>query len=94
LFIGGCFLLLLNGQVFTNAIVFLGFAVTSSVLWLPIIFRSKHNDHRRIAAWIFLGHLAVMIAFATGLPDKYDWQQKFNNAGNELREPGRNSVNE
>ena len=89
LFIGSCFLLLLNGQVFTTSLVFLGFISISSVLWLPRVLRAKHKDHQRLAFYVLLGHAIVMIVFAVGMPDKYRRQQEFNSKVDEMRERAR-----
>ena len=86
LFVGVIFLLLLNGQVFTNGIVFLGCAVLSATLWVPHLFPSPRNEHARLAFYILLAHLVLIATFASSLPSRYRWQQGFNDTINELRE--------
>ena len=85
LFIGVVFLLLLDGQVFTNALVFLGLCTISSVLWLPLRVPTACKQHRRWVFYVLLGHLLVIIAFATGLRDRYHRQKTFNAAAERLR---------
>lgn len=79
LIIGGFFLLLLNGQVFTNSLVFLACVVASGAFWLRFIVRAGQIDQQRLAFYALLIHAVFMIAFATGLPAKHRWQQGFNN---------------
>jgi hypothetical protein len=78
LVIGVAFLLLLNGQVFTNTIVFLAFCAASVLLWIRLLFPADRNHHRRLAVVVVLGHLLIMLAFVPGLPGKYESQKKFN----------------
>ena len=84
LFVGVVFLLLLNGQVFTNAVVFLGLCTISSLLWLPLRVPTPCKQYRRWEFYVLLGHLLVIIAFATGLRDRYHRQKTFNAAAEKL----------
>jgi hypothetical protein len=88
LVIGVCFLLLLNGQFFTNTLVFLGLVVLSTILWAPVLVRARQNDYRRLALYVIFGHLVLIVFFATGLPEYHRRQQRFNNMRNELRQGG------
>jgi hypothetical protein len=95
LFMGCCFLLLLNGQVFTNALIFLGFGAVSGLLWCRLVLGTKHQGYQRLAFGVIVGHIVVMTALMIGLPAKYRWQQEFNNKVNELRvRTGGKSIND
>ena len=83
---GMLFLLLLNGQVFTNALVFLACVFLSGLLWVRLLVRSVVDERRHLALKAVILHLMVLVGFSTGLPKKYRWQQRFNNSVNELRE--------
>ena len=90
---GVFFLLLLNGQHFTNGLVFLGAIVVSGVLWTRYFVRS--NNRHRLATYALLFHLVIAVAVTTVLPKRYRRQQQFNNRINELRERGSsNSLSE
>lgn len=89
LFLGACNQLLLNGQVFTNTVVFLVFVAISAVLWLPILVRSQDEDHRRIALYVLFAHAVIFVLFATGLPELKRAQQRGNQIRQELRQRGR-----
>lgn len=89
LFIGVCNLLLLNGQVFTNTVVFLVFVAISAVLWLPILVRFQDEDHRRIALYVLFAHAVLVVFFATGLPELKRSQERRNEMREELRQRGR-----
>lgn len=78
IFIGLLFLCLLNGQVFTNRIVFLGCVTASTLLWGCFINRSLAPDHERSARLIVIIHGLILGAFSSGLSDLYHWQQRFN----------------
>jgi hypothetical protein len=84
--IGGCFLLLLNGQVFTNTLIFLGFALASSSTWLRAAIRSQQSRNQRLAFYVLFGHVFFIIVFAADMPDKYHWQQRFNEKTRDARE--------
>ena len=86
LLIGICNLLLLNGQFFTNTVVFLAFVTLSAITWLPVLLRSKVEDHRRIALYVLFAHAVVVLFFATGLPDDYRRQHEFNKRRDGLRQ--------
>ena len=86
LFIGVCNLLLLDGQFFTNTFVFLGFLTLSAIVWLPVLIRSKEGSRRRIALYVLFSHALLVVLFATGLPECYRRQQKFNEMRNQLRQ--------
>jgi hypothetical protein len=79
--IGGCFLSLLNGQVFTNTLVFISCTALSATLWIPFATRSKERQRRLVGCLIIFGHLALIALFATNLPEKYRWQQRFQQRG-------------
>lgn len=83
--IGGCFLLLLNGQVFTNTLVFLACAAVSALLCLPTLLTPRSPDRRRLAFYVVIGHVAVILAIAVGLPGLHQKQQRFNDTRNELQ---------
>lgn len=89
LFVGGCFLLLMNGQVFTNTLVFLAFTATSAMMWTQYAFRSRQESSGRVDMYVLLAHVIVLIAFAIGLPGKYRWQQEFNTRANDAIERAR-----
>jgi hypothetical protein len=78
LLIGACFLLLLNGQVFTNTLVFLGLCAASALLWIRFVSRSERNRLRRLAWYVVFGHIVLIVALVPGLRHKYAWQKGFN----------------
>ncbi len=82
--IGGCFLLLLNGQVFTNALIFLGFATASGLLWIRYVVRRGEDATSRFGERVLLAHFVVLIAVVVGLPEKYRWQTAFNRKVNNV----------
>lgn len=93
--IAGCvFLLLLNGQVFTNTLIFLGFVATSGLVWLRFLGRPADKDSRRLAFIVIFAHLCVIVAFARDLPVKYRWQDKFNIRAAERRAGARQMENQ
>lgn len=75
---GILFLLLLNGQVFTNALVFLALWTASLAVWAPAAIRRRAGRRRRLAVYVILGHLAFMLAIGVSLPRRYRWQKAFN----------------
>jgi hypothetical protein len=84
--VGVCFLLLLDGQFFRNALVFLGCIVLSLGLWLWFAIRSADSDHRRIAIYVILGHAGIVIWACGSLPAAYEGQLKFNNTRERIRQ--------
>ncbi len=86
LFVGVCVLLLLNGQFFTNTLAFLGFVAVSTVIWIPLLVRSKDDDHRRIALYVIFAHLVLFIFFASAVPELRQRQQRMNDMRDQLRE--------
>ncbi len=78
LFVGTCFLLLLNGQHFTNRLIFLGSVAASTLLW----YRYRVRNHSRApnaGRFALLIHLILLVTFAATLPDAYSRQNGFNN---------------
>lgn len=78
IFIGFSFLCLLNGQVFTNQLVFLGCVAASCVLWIRFIKRSPDPGIELGVLLILMIHVMILVSFSKGLPDLYRWQQRFN----------------
>lgn len=78
LLVGTCFLLLLNGQHFTNRIVFLASVAASALLWIRYRTRAYSYDSNA-GKFALVIHLILLIAFAATLPDAYWGQQDFNN---------------
>ena len=76
--VGVAFLLLLNGQVFTNALVFLGFCTASLVAWIPLVVRSENRGQRRLAFYVIVFHVVLVLGTAPSLPRRYEWQKSFN----------------
>ncbi len=73
-----CFLLL-NGQHFTNRMIFLAFVAASGLLWLRFHLRNRTRD-ADAGRFALLVHVVVFLAVAATLPNAYERQQKFNNA--------------
>jgi uncharacterized membrane protein YjjP (DUF1212 family) len=92
LFIGGCFLLLVNGQVFTNTLIFLGFGAVSGIMWIRYVVLASKSAGARLGLYVLLAHVVVLIAFAAGLPGKYRWQQEFNRKVNDAIERTRQAA--
>ena len=89
LFVGTCFLLLLNGQHFTNRLIFLGFVAVSAFLW----YRHRARNHSRdpnAGRFALLIHLILLVAFAATLPDAYSRQNGFNNASKRIKTQSQN----
>lgn len=84
LFVGTCFLLLLNGQHFTNRLIFIGFVAASAFQWYRYrtLVHARDSDVGRFALLI---HLILLLALAATLPDAYSRQNDFNNAIERLR---------
>ncbi|MEM7316662.1 MAG: hypothetical protein AAF497_26310, partial [Planctomycetota bacterium] len=79
LFVGTCFLLLLNGQHFTNRLIFLGFVAASALLWYRHRGRNRSRNPNA-GRFALLIHVILLVAFAATLPDAYSRQNGFNNA--------------
>lgn len=84
LLVGALFLLLLNGQHFTNRLIFLGFVAASAFLWyrFRVRARSQAPNAGRLALIV---HLILLVAFAATLPDAYSRQSSFNNTIERLK---------
>jgi cell division protein FtsW (lipid II flippase) len=92
LFIGGCCLLLLNGQFFSNTLVFLGFTAVIAMIWIRYVVRSWKNTRTWLGIFLLLAHVVVMIAYAARLPADYRRQQEFNRKMNDAIERVRQIV--
>jgi membrane-bound metal-dependent hydrolase YbcI (DUF457 family) len=80
--IGTTFLLLLNGQEFTNSMVFLVCWITSLGIWLT----RRAQRPRKIGMVLLIGLHVVMIAFVvSGLRACYERQMKFNQRMNQMQ---------
>ena len=77
-------LLLLNGQHFTNTLIFLGCVVISGLLWTRFYFSSK-NDTQQSGRVAVLFHVVIIFAGAVTLPKCYHAQMKFNNMANSAK---------
>jgi hypothetical protein len=75
-FVGTCFLLLLDGQVFTNGLYCLGFLLASALLWAP-----DWRKHRLALLIHGLAFAALLIA----LPELHGQQKAFNDKVKEVR---------
>ena len=84
LLVGACFLLLMNGQHFTNRLIFLGFVSASGLLWLRFRVKSRSRDPNA-GRFALLIHLILLVAFAATLPDAYSRQSGFNNVINQFK---------
>ncbi len=73
LFLAVCFLLLLNGQTFTNHLVAIMFCAASALLWVPLA-----TKNRPLALWAVLVHVLVIALIAAQLPESYHFQAKVN----------------
>jgi hypothetical protein len=92
LFTGGCFLLLLNGQLFTNTLIFLGFAAVSGMMWIRYVLRAGKNAGTRLGVYVLLAHVVVLIVLMAGLPGKYRRKQEFNRRMNDAIELARQAA--
>jgi hypothetical protein len=80
--IGTFFLLLLNGQVFTNSLIFLFCWITSLGIWLT----RPNQKPRKIGAVLLIAlHLLLIGYVLLGLRASYEWQTKFNQRINQMR---------
>ncbi|MFO0914068.1 MAG: hypothetical protein U0795_14005 [Pirellulales bacterium] len=84
--IGVVFLLLLNGQIFTNAVVFLCLCLMSCLLWISVGAQLPQRGDRRIVRYVVLGHIAIIVAVSLTLPGRYQWQAGFNARVEQLRD--------
>jgi hypothetical protein len=74
LLVGTGFFLLLDGQVFTNSLIFLGCWGASLAIWL-----SRRKKPRGIGTlFVILLHMAIIGLVLLCLPENYRWQQRFN----------------
>lgn len=83
--VGVVFLLLLNGRVFTNTVLFLACVGGSASLWLRALACSRSGAQRRLPILMLLLHVAVMAAFTSELPEAHRRQQRFNEKRQDLR---------
>ena len=79
LFAGTLFLLLMNGQHFTNRVIFLGFVAASTFLWYRFRVRAR-SQNPKAGRFALIVHLILLAAFAATLPDAYSQQTSFNKA--------------
>jgi hypothetical protein len=86
---GVFFLLLLDGQVFTNTLVFLWLCTASCLVWVGMLPVLRGKDRERLATYVILAHVVLIAAFSLTLPAKSAWQRGFNNRARETREPTR-----
>jgi hypothetical protein len=84
LFIGFSFLLLVNGQVFTNRIWFLGFLAPSGLLWVR-----RWRESRRLTLSVLLLHAILMLAIIASLPGRFREQNRFNEKMEEFQTKSR-----
>ena len=81
--VGGLLLLLLNGQVYTNAVVCLALWTVSVLFWLPL---ARPSDPKsREARLVIMLHLVLMIVVASTLSSSYAAQQRFNQSMDRIR---------
>jgi len=84
----GCVcMLLLNGQTFTNALVFLALATLSLLIWISILASSRRL--RRLSIWVIAGHVVIMLFVVVSLPDRHGFQERFNRKMREIRQKAR-----
>ena len=84
LFVGTCFLLLLNGQHFTNAVFVLAFVLASAGLWMRFRARAKAKTPTAGKSALMI-HAILFFAFAATLPNAYTKQRNFNDAVNRIK---------
>ena len=80
LLVGGFFLLLLDGQVFRNACIFLGGLIASTAFWCVFFIRDQQRRYRRLASYVLFGHIVLAIVIVANLPAQYRRQRQFNAA--------------
>ncbi len=90
LFIAGCFSLLLNGQVFTNALVCVGCLTLSSAFWIRFLQTRPNPTQWRRGLGILVVHWLLIIAALVALPDHHRRQKQFNHMINELKQRNAN----
>jgi hypothetical protein len=85
LLVGASFLLLLNGQHFTNRLMLLAFVSASGLLWARYRYRllARANDADGVdvagaGRFALVVHLILLIALAATLPSTYASQNEFN----------------
>ena len=88
LFAGTLFLLLMNGQHFTNRIIFLGFVAASAFLWYRFRVRAR-SQNPKAGRFALIAHLILLVAFAATLPSAYSKQAGFNLSLIHISEPTR-----
>jgi hypothetical protein len=75
--VGVCYYLLLDGQLFTNSLVFLACWTTSVVLWFPELWKERFGLSGRVMRVLGF-HLVAIIFVSLGLRHCYEFQKKFN----------------
>ena len=65
--VGGSFLGLMNGQVFSNGLIFLAFVAASAYLWLRHRNRVEDSKLQGRAAFIVLLHVVFMVLLVGGV---------------------------
>ncbi len=83
--LGGMLALMLNGQVFTNAVGCLGFIAASAVGWWRYDRQLLAGRQKTVARIVLLCHLGVILMGMTSLPEAWRFQQKFNEASRNAR---------
>jgi len=78
LLVGTFFLLQLDGQVYTNVLIFLVCAVVIAGLWTRFHYRTNSPLKRKIAYAVVGLHGLVILIGIMALPHNYDYQQGFN----------------
>ncbi len=76
--LGVFMLLLLNGQVFSNALVFLGLVAMSAIMWGRLLIRRNRSIQRRLAVCVLIAHFVVLFIVAIVLPSRFRQQQEHN----------------
>ena len=80
LLVAVCFLLLLNGQQFTNSLVAAAICVFSALLWAPLAVKN-----RQVALWVVLIHVLIVAVIVSRLPESYRLQERLNNRATSRR---------
>lgn len=55
-----------------------GLCTASLALWIPMAIPSVRHDRRRLAVYVVLGHLVLILGIAASLPRRYESQKDFN----------------